>query len=102
MHSLEKENGRHLVIRDHTDRGTHESGVAWGETEVAAALALLERPPADVAPVIADEWDRLTDPSTRSGEVLARFSLSPAAVGTADDAQATQPAPPPVRLGPRC
>ncbi len=28
MHSLEKENGRHLVIRDHTDWGTHESGVA--------------------------------------------------------------------------
>ncbi len=81
MRSLAGGEGRHLVVRDLTDWGAHESGVAWGETEVAAALALLDRPVGEVASVLVDDWEQLTDPPTSTEEVMARFRLAPGAVG---------------------
>jgi hypothetical protein len=37
--------------------------------------ALLERPSAEVAAVLAADWDRFTDPATPTSELLARAGV---------------------------
>jgi hypothetical protein len=64
-------------------------GVTWSADDVAAALALLDRPAADVAAVLDAGWDRFTDPATPTSELLAQAgvptaaSAVPVAAGTA-------------------
>lgn len=60
-------------------------GVAYAKPDLALALALLERPAADVGRVILDNWDRLVDPSTTSAELaaLAGLRTEPGAAGHA-------------------
>jgi hypothetical protein len=60
-------------------------GVTWSDGDVAAALALLDRPAADVAAVLAGGWDRFTDPATPTSELLARagVTVAPGAVPVA-------------------
>jgi hypothetical protein len=41
-------------------------GVDYAATDVAVALALLGRPPAEVSRVLDDDWSRWTDPTTSS------------------------------------
>lgn len=65
-------------------------GVTWSAGDVAAALALLDRPAADVAALLAADWDRFTDQATPTSELLTRAGLpaggnaAPVAAGTAD------------------
>ena len=58
-------------------------GVAFAHTDVATALALLERPAGEVGRIVAANWDRLVDPSTPSTE-LARLTgaTAPTPAGT--------------------
>ncbi|MEA2686388.1 MAG: hypothetical protein QOE93_1583 [Actinomycetota bacterium] len=50
-------------------------GVAFAHTDVAAALALLQRPGDDVGRIVSANWDRLTDPSTPSSDLTALVGL---------------------------
>jgi hypothetical protein len=64
-------------------------GVTWSADDVAAALALLDRPAADVAAVLDAGWDRFTDPATPTSDLLAQAGVPtgttgvPIAAGTA-------------------
>ncbi len=50
-------------------------GVNWSAGDVAAALALLDRPPAAVAAVLGAGWDHFTDPATPTSELLAQAGV---------------------------
>lgn len=52
-------------------------GVTWHRAELRGALALLDRPAADVGAVLAAHWDRWVDPATPSAELLAAVGLAP-------------------------
>ncbi len=62
-----------------TDSTVVYGGVAWGEPEVALALALLHRPPGQVAADVGRQWAVLTDPGTTTDAVAPALGLDPAA-----------------------
>lgn len=49
--------------------------VAWSAADVAAALALLERPSGAVAAVLGAGWDRFVDPATSASELLSQAGV---------------------------
>ena len=57
--------------------------MTWSADDVAAALALLDRPAADVAAVLDAGWDRFTDPATPTSELLAQAGVPAGAIGAA-------------------
>ena len=62
-------------------------GVAFAHTDVATALALLDRNPDEVGTVVLRHWDRLTDPSTPSSELASLVGLpAPARPAPSSDA----------------
>jgi len=87
-----------VVLGDHryvlfADSTVIYGGVAWGEPEVALAIALLQRPAAEVAAGLAREWTLLTDPMTTT-EVLARaLSLDAGARLAAPTGELPSPGP---------
>lgn len=97
------DDGRRLVVGDHVEQGTHRSGVAWGEAELAAALALLDRPASEVEAALAGEWERMTNPAATTEEVLDHLgsASSPALSGSAVGDE-NQPPPVAATLGPPC
>ncbi|HWH35329.1 MAG TPA: hypothetical protein VNT56_08435 [Acidimicrobiales bacterium] len=95
--------GRRLVVGDHVDQGTHRSGVAWGESELGAALALLDRPASEVEAAVAAEWSRMTAPATTTEEVVNHLKLvSPPALSSIAEGDENQPPPVEAHLGPPC
>lgn len=63
-------------------------GVSFSAADVTAALALLDRPSAEVAAVLAADWDHFTDPATPTSELLARAGV-PARAGAVPIAAGT-------------
>lgn len=51
-------------------------GVAWADTDMALALALLERPADEVARIVSENWSRLIDPSTPAAEFAAMAGVA--------------------------
>jgi len=54
-------------------------GVAWGETETALALALLDRPALEVSAAITRGWSLLTAPASTTADVARTLGLDPGA-----------------------
>lgn len=69
-------------------------GVAYAKEDLTLALALLERPAADVGRVVLDHWDRLVDPSTTSAELVALAGLAPGSGAAGGQAVSGAPACP--------
>jgi hypothetical protein len=62
-------------------------GVDYAATDVAVALALLGRPPAEVSRVLDDDWSRWTDPTTSSAALADAATVdAPADASTARSA----------------
>jgi hypothetical protein len=54
----------------------YSAGVRWGEADARLALALADRPVADVADVMRQHWTSFMDPATPSQAVAAAFGMS--------------------------
>lgn len=79
---------------------THpQLGVRWHRSDVEAALALLERPPADVRTVLAEHWAQVTDPGTSTAELLSLAGLDPTAALASTQGDCV--VPPSLAAGPR-
>lgn len=50
-------------------------GVTWHATDIEAALAMADLPDAQVDQVLADHWDELVDPATKTSQLLQLLGL---------------------------
>jgi len=92
---------RHVLFAENT---VLYGGAAWGEREVALALALLDRPAPEVSAEVARGWAGLTSPSTTTDEVARVLRLDPGARLPAPTAVVPElgPGADPVRLSGPC
>ncbi|MGH9164483.1 MAG: hypothetical protein ACRDZW_03080, partial [Acidimicrobiales bacterium] len=70
---------RFVLIADREGHTVVYGGIAWGEREVALAVALLHRPGAQVTADIARHWALLVDPTTTTDAAARTLGLDPAA-----------------------
>ena len=98
-HARQQAGGTHVALWE-----SWEGAVALGEVEVAQTLALLDRPPGEVAALVSEHWDQITDRDATTSAVAARLGLPAAAAPAARRDRPTfgDEVRPDLRLGPPC